>query len=285
MSRHHFLPSLLSLLLLLLGPSGCQAVVQFARVNGTITYTPAPAESANVLGGNTTARSIYSRRTREMFVDGIAAKPTANPLFTAPPVVLRLSVIRVRNPTTSSIAVSFTSTLRITSATLLTDLNYLVDVKFAPYFSVLALIPEYLDDLATSIPTVFGSVTGFFGDIGEGRDIPNPNPNNPGPTPTRRPAASPTRRPAASPTRRPAASPTRRPAASPTRRPAASPTRRPAASPTRRPSSPTRRPASPTRRPMASPTNRPPSCLPNSNVCGMNNAICCSKRCVDGMCQ
>jgi hypothetical protein len=255
MSRHHMLSSLLSLLLLLLGPSGCQAVVQFARVNGTITFKPSPAGSAAVFLGNATALSTFATHTRQLFTAGIAARPTVNPLFTAPPQVLSLSVTRARNPSDGGIAVTFTSNLRITAATVLTDLQYLVDIKFGPYFGVMDVIPDYLDNLATSIPAVFGEVTGYFGDITEGRQIADPST---GPTPTR-PVASPTRRPV-------------------------TPTRRPV-SPTRRPVTPTRRPVSPTRRPVAAPTARPPTCLPNSNVCGSINSLCCSNRCVNGVCR
>jgi hypothetical protein len=156
------LQPLFTLLLLLAGPSGCQAVVQYARVNGTITFTtPSAGNSADVFLGNATALSTFSNLTRHVWMAGIAARPAVNPLFTAPPRVLSLSVIEASNPM-GSIAVSFTSNLRITSAALLTDLNYVVDVKFGPYFAVMTVIPDYLEDLAGSIPAVFGSVTGFF---------------------------------------------------------------------------------------------------------------------------
>ena len=240
MSRK-ILPSLISLLLLLAGPSSCQAVVQRAWLNGTITFNPSPAGSATVLMSNATAVSTFATLTRRMFVAGIAARPDINPLFTAPPQVLSLRVIQAINPTnpTESISVSFTSNLRITSANLLTDLTYILDIKFGPYFSVDTVIPGYLDDLASAIPAVFGSVTRFLGDIQKGKAIPNPTPSRP-----------------------------------------------PVASPTRRPVSPTRRPVTgPTRRPVASPTRRPQSCLPNSNVCGTNNALCCSRRCLNGVCR
>jgi hypothetical protein len=176
MSRQ-VLQSLLSLLLLLAGPSGCQAVVQFARVNGTITFTPAPAGSANVLLRNATAVSRFAWYTRDMFEDGIESRANrnVNPLFTRQPRILSLSVTGARNPTSSSLAVSFTSTLRITSATRLTASNYASDIKFAPYFSVPFLTRDYVDDLSDFVlPRIFNDGMGYSANIGTGRIISDP---------------------------------------------------------------------------------------------------------------
>ena len=176
MSRQ-VLQSLLSLLLLLAGPSGCQAVVQFARVNGTITFTPAPAGSANVLLGDATAVSRFAWYTRDMFEDGIESRANrnVNPLFTRQPRILSLSVTGARNPTSSSLAVSFTSTLRITSARRLTASNYASDIKFAPYFSVPFLTRDYVDDLSDFVlPRIFNDGMGYSANIGTGRIISDP---------------------------------------------------------------------------------------------------------------
>jgi hypothetical protein len=250
------LKSFVSLLLLLLARTADgQSILQLAWVNGTMTFAPSPAGSANVFIRDATAVATFATRTREMFVAGIAARPDLNPLFNAPPQVLSLDITQAVN-SNNGIAVSFNSKVRMWSASFLNDATFAQNIQFSPYFTVDAVIRDYLGDLASSIPAVFGSVTGVVGDIQKGKIRPPP---------------------------RPVPAPTQRPATAPTRLPAASPTRRPAASPTRRPVSPTRRPGSPTRRP--SPTNRPPSCLSNSNVCGTNDAICCSKRCAAGVCQ
>ena len=179
MSRQ-VLPSLLSLLFLLANsPSGCHAVVQFARVNGTITFTPAPAGSANVLLRNATAVSRFAWYTRDMFEDGIEARVNrnANPLFTSLPRILSLSVTGARNnPTSSSLAVSFTSALRITSTTRLTNGNYASsDITFAPYFTVRFLTRDYVDDLSDFVlPQIFDDTMRYSANIGNARVISDP---------------------------------------------------------------------------------------------------------------
>lgn len=171
------LRSLLSLLLLLAGPSGCRAVVQFARVNGTITFSPAPSGSANVLLGNATAVSRLAWYTRDMFEDGIESRANrnVNPLFTSLPRILSLRVTGARNPTSSSLAVSFTSALRITSASRLTNRNYASDIRFAPYFRVPLLTRDYVDDLSDFVlPRIFDDNMRYSANIGNARVISDP---------------------------------------------------------------------------------------------------------------
>ena len=176
MARQVF-QSLLSLLLLLAGPSACQAVVQFARVNGTITFSPAPSGSANVLLGDATAVSRLAWYTRDMFEDGIEARVNrnVNPLFTRQPRILSLRVTGARNPTSSSLAVSFTAALRITSASRLTNQNYASTIRFAPYFSVPLLTRDYVDDLSDFVlPRIFDDTMRYSANIGNARVISDP---------------------------------------------------------------------------------------------------------------
>ena len=176
MARQVF-QSLLSLLLLLAGPSACQAVVQFARVNGTITFSPAPSGSANVLLGDATAVSRLAWYTRDMFEDGIEARVNrnVNPLFTRQPRILSLRVTGARNPTSSSLAVSFTAALRITSASRLTNQNYASNIRFAPYFSVPLLTRDYVDDLSDFVlPRIFDDTMRYSANIGNARVISDP---------------------------------------------------------------------------------------------------------------
>ena len=163
------LQSLLSLLLLLAGPSACQAVVQFARVNGTITLSPAPSGSANVLLGNATAVSDFAWETRDMFEDGIEARVNrnVNRLFTSLPRILSLTVTGARNPTSSSLAVSFTSTLCITSASRLTNRDYASNIRFTPYFTVPMLTRDFVDDLSDYVlPRIFDDRMRYSANIG-----------------------------------------------------------------------------------------------------------------------
>jgi len=171
------LQSLLSLLLLLAGPSACQAVVQFARVNGTITLSPAPSGSANVLLGNATAVSDFAWETRDMFEDGIEARVNrnVNRLFTSLPRILSLTVTGARNPTSSSLAVSFTSTLRITSASRLTNRDYASNIRFTPYFTVPMLTRDFVDDLSEDVlPRIFDDRMRYSANIGNARVISDP---------------------------------------------------------------------------------------------------------------
>jgi hypothetical protein len=187
-------------------------------VNSTMTLLPVEAGSASVFLANNTAVLTYAGLTRRMFAAGIAAHPDTNPLFTANPVILSLKVVKAVNGFESgypTMGVTFNTKLRVFANTVLTDANYVVDIKWGPYF--LDQFGPFLTELAGAVPSVFDMV----GALGMSFSVPRPI-SDPS-VPTRAPVRTPTRAPVRPPTRAPVRSPTRAPVRPPTRAPVRSP--------------------------------------------------------------
>jgi hypothetical protein len=199
------------------GPCLAQ-VEQYIRFNGTLTYSPVSNPgSASVFLSDVNAIAAYEATTRGTFATALDEQPDLIPLFTSPPEIVSLKVVKAVERNSDELGVTFETVMRVTSASGLTDTN-LVNIEFDPYwYSNPILLSDYLFDLAEEIPSVFSVVSSFQFDIETPKSASN------GSHPTRTPVAAPTRAPV-SPTAAPVRPPTSAPVVAPTPMPFRRPT-------------------------------------------------------------
>jgi hypothetical protein len=200
--------------LLILAVAPCEAVQQFVRVDTTMMLKTVDPGSAPVFLGDSSAVATFESLTRKALEQGIESNPNANSLFTADPVVLNLKVVRAYNPASDTMAVTYTTTFRITSSRTLIDNDFLLRVKWNGYYTMMQSAQLTLA-LAEAIPLVFDDLIGFSLDFSIAKEVSDPNaPIAPiAPPPVRPPTTRPVPRP---PTTRPTLRPTPRPAPRPT---------------------------------------------------------------------
>lgn len=184
----------------------CSAVVeQFVRFNATMDLSPVAPGSAATFINDPVAVASFETLTKTVFEDLVQSRPDLNPLFVSTPDILTIKAHKA-NGRSGGLAVTFETSVKVFSESGLTDQNFLVDIKFAPYwYSGTLRILDYMSDLADQSPVVFGSVSGFQIDFGTPRTF------TPGATAT--PVATPTVPPVVAPTIAPMIPPTMAPVA------------------------------------------------------------------------
>lgn len=144
-----------------------QGVEQLIAVNATLVMTGVVSNSAEIFSSDPTTVSDFENITQQSFEEGIANPPAnTNTIFTLPPEILSLVVVDVNTTTDGNLEVTFETTMRAFADTVLTEENFLLDVKFGRYWSGDAGRSfDYLVDLQTIFPTMFdqdGSFQIFF---------------------------------------------------------------------------------------------------------------------------
>lgn len=139
-------------------------VQQYIRVNATVEFMDVVSDSRTRFWRDPEKVTVFERLTQKTFEAGIADPlPNQNTLFNAPPEILSLQVNKVTNPSESSIAISFTTTMRIHVDAKLTDAQFLVDIKFGHYFySDPDRSSDYLNDVTRLYPLMFAKDAGYF---------------------------------------------------------------------------------------------------------------------------
>jgi hypothetical protein len=172
-----------------------QGIEQFIAVNGTLIITGVAFDSTVIFLNDPEKIAAYEALTKQTFETGIAnPDPDINLMFTAPPEILSLKLVEVTNPSTDSIAVTFQTTMRIYADAVLTEDDFLMAVKFGPYwYSDADRSFAYLFDLQTIFPAMFLEDGSFQIGFAPARAIADPT--TPKPTPA--PVPSPTQQPVA----------------------------------------------------------------------------------------
>jgi hypothetical protein len=158
-------------------PEPAQGIEQYVIVNGTIEFSGVVADSSELFVSDPTSVAAFEALTLATFVAGIAdPNSNQNSILTTDPQVLDVNVVKVTNPSVDSLAVTFQTTLRLYSYIVLTDYNFLVNVKFGPYFSA---DPDrsfaYVQDVVSVYPTLFVEEEIYFQiDFGTAKSIPEP---------------------------------------------------------------------------------------------------------------
>jgi hypothetical protein len=110
-------------------------IEQFIILNATIQFTGVDSDSVTIFMSEPQKIAAFEALTQQTFEAGIAdTEPGHNSMLTVPPEILALKVMKVTSPETDQIAVTFQTTMRLYAETILTDQNFLVNIKFGPYF-------------------------------------------------------------------------------------------------------------------------------------------------------
>lgn len=162
MSRRLLRALLSPLLLLLIGPSGCQcAVLQRLVVDMTISYVPVAPGSANAFSTNYTATPIYVALTRTAFEAAIASISAT--YFTAAPEFLSFLVYNATEKTNPNDGISkimdinVQANVRVSSDPAISPLSAASILQAVGTNFVTGSAP-YRAALAQSIPSVFTGV-------------------------------------------------------------------------------------------------------------------------------
>jgi hypothetical protein len=181
-----------------------EGIEQYIIVNGTLEFSGVASDSSELFMSDPESVAVFEALTLATFVAGIAdPNSDHNSILTTEPQVLGVQVVKVTNPSVSSLAVTFQTTMRLYSLVVLSDYNFLVNVKFGPYFTA---DPDrtfaYMVEIGSLFPTLFVEEESYLQiDFGVAKSIPEPLPSLTSP-PTSKPSATPA--PVEPPTRSPA---------------------------------------------------------------------------------
>jgi len=154
-------------------------IEQFIVVNATMNFDGAAADSAITFWSDPEAVTAFESLTKQVFEAGIAdPNSNHNTILNKDPELLAVNVVKVINPSTDSIVITFQTTMRLFSDIVLDDQNFLVNLKFGPYwYANPDLTFAYVSSVDIIYPTLFAEEEVYLQiEFGVAESIQDPTP-------------------------------------------------------------------------------------------------------------